>query len=261
MSTTTVITDRGTALRLPIRSRLTDLRLFCFPYAGGGATIFRTWPHGLPENLEICPVHLPGRGARSTERPFSDLRQLVRSLADDIAPYLGEPFAFFGHSMGALISFELARYLRRSRGLEPSHLFVSGCRAPQVRNPEPPTYDLPEAEFIAELKRINGTPPEVFEYAELMQMVLPLLRADFSVCQTYSYLHEPPLSCPVTAFGGIQDRDVTREHLEGWGQQTTGRFRMNLLPGDHFFINTSQRQLLNRLGENLPRTGGAWPAV
>jgi medium-chain acyl-[acyl-carrier-protein] hydrolase len=251
MSSTTTISERGTALRLPLRSRLTDLRLFCFPYAGGGATTFRTWPRSLPENVEICPVHLPGRGARSFERPFSDLRQLVRSLADDMAPYLGQPFAFFGHSMGAMVSFELARYLRRTRGLGPTHLFVSGCRAPQVKNTEAPTHDLPEPEFIDELKRINGTPPEVFEHAELLQMMLPLLRADFSVCQTYSYLPEPPLSCPVTAFGGIQDRDVTRAQLEGWGQQTTGKFTMSLLPGDHFFINTAQRQLLNKLAQSL----------
>jgi medium-chain acyl-[acyl-carrier-protein] hydrolase len=239
-----------------MRSHLTDLRLFCFPFAGGGVTTFRTWRHRLPENVEICPVHLPGRGARSAEPPYSDLRKLVRSLADEITPHLDSPFAFFGHSMGALLSFELARHLRRTRGLEPSHLFVSGCRAPQVRNTEPPTYDLPEPEFIVELKRINGTPPEVFEHAELVQMMLPLLRADFSVCQTYSYLPEPPLSCHITAFGGIQDRDVSRAHLEGWGQQTTGNFRMGLFPGDHFFINTSQGQLLNRLAEGLSRTDG-----
>jgi medium-chain acyl-[acyl-carrier-protein] hydrolase len=240
-----------------MRSRLTDLRLICFPFAGGGVTTFRTWPHSLPENVEICPVHLPGRGARSAEPPFRDLHQLVRSLGDEIAPHLDGPFAFFGHSMGALIGFEMARYLRRSRGLEPTHLFVSGCRAPQVKNTEAPTYDLPEPEFIAEIKRMNGTPPEVFEHAELVQMMLPLLRADFSVCQTYCYLPEPPLSCPITAFGGIQDRDVSRVALEGWGRQTTGSFRMSLFPGDHFFINVAQRQLLNKLAESLLRIGSA----
>src|SRR5205814_4666171 len=172
------------------------LRLFCFPYAGGGASIFRTWSENLPPEIEACPIQLPGRESRLLEAPFSQLFSLIEPVAQALLPYLDMPCAFFGHSMGALVSFELARYLRRQHGLSPVHLFVSGRRAPQLSDPDPPIHPLPEAEFLEELRSLKGTPEEVLQNTELLQLLLPLLRADFAVCETYAYAPETPLLCP-----------------------------------------------------------------
>src|SRR5262249_55388812 len=152
--------------------------------------------------------------------------------------------AFFGHSMGAMISFELARYLRRKHRLSPHHLFVSGRRAPQIPMTEAPSYNLPESGFYEKLRLLNGTPTEVLEQPELMELVLPMLRADFSVVETYAYTTDAPLDCPVTAFGGLQDHRVERGMLEAWREQTTSTFTLRMLPGDHFFLNIEQTLLL-----------------
>jgi medium-chain acyl-[acyl-carrier-protein] hydrolase len=137
---------------------LVGLRLFCFPYAGGGSSIFRTWAASLPSYVEVYAANLPGRGARIAEPPFTHISTMVESIADDLRPHLGKPFAFFGHSMGAIIGFELARLLRREDSPGPLHLFVSGHPAPQLPVDFRRTYDLPEQELIEELRRLNGTP-------------------------------------------------------------------------------------------------------
>ena len=220
------------------------LRLFCFPYAGGGAGIFRAWPASLPSYIEVYAAQLPGCGARIAEPPFTHISAMVESIADGLRPHLGKPFAFFGHSMGAIIGFELARLLRREDSPGPLHLFVSGHPAPQLPVDFRRTYDLPEQELIEELRRLNGTPPEVLAQPELMQLMLPILRADFEVCQTYECSPEPPLDCPVTVFGGTDDGETGRERLEPWREQTTAPFSLMMLPGDHFFLNGAQSQIL-----------------
>jgi medium-chain acyl-[acyl-carrier-protein] hydrolase len=233
------------------------LRLFCFPYAGGGATLFRTWPDGLPPFVEVYAAQLPGRGPRLSEPSFTHLTPMVEAIAEAIRPHLDKPYAFFGHSMGAMISFDLARLLRRERARPPVHLFVSGRRAPQSPENSRRTYDLPEPEFIEELRRLNGTPREVLEHPELMQLMTPLLRADFSVCQTYEYTPEPPLSCPITVFGGVED-ETGREQLEAWREQTTSTFTLNMFPGGHFFIHEAQPQVLQIIGHQLRQRAGAF---
>jgi surfactin synthase thioesterase subunit len=227
------------------------LRLFCFPYAGGSSLIYRNWPDTLSNDVEVYLLQLPGRASRMQEPARTRLDALVPDIAQAVMPYLNKPFAFFGHSMGALISFELARYLRRAQSPAPAQLFVSGRAAPQIVDAEPATYNLPEDEFIEELRRLNGTPKEVLEHPELMRLMIPLLRADFSVCQTYAYTSEPPLDCPITALGGLQDRDVPRENLEAWREQTTSAFNLRMLPGDHFFLNTEQAQILRLVSQEL----------
>lgn len=227
------------------------MRLFCFPYAGGSALNYRNWPENIPKNSEACLLNLPGRGSRLGEKPFTQLLPLVEAIGEAIVPYLDKPFAFFGHSMGALIGFELARYIRRERRIDPSHLFISGRVAPQIADDDPATYDLPRDEFIRELERLNGTPKEVLEHPELMHLVIPLLRADFSVCQTYNYTVEPSLNCPITVFGGLQDYEVPRESLEPWREHTLQSFKLRMLPGDHFFLNSAQPLLLQALSHEL----------
>lgn len=227
------------------------LRLFCFPYAGGNAMIYRQWQSSLPLNVEVCPVQLPGRGKRIKELPFDHAQALVEAAARALLPFFDKPFAFFGHSMGGLISFELARHLRRNYNLKPSQLFVSGRRAPQLAKSEAYTFNLPEAEFMEALHRLKGTPAEVLQQPELMQLMLPLLRADFALCETYAYTVEPPLDCPLSVFGGLEDGDVERQQLEAWASQTNAATKVRMLPGDHFFINTQQPLLLRALAHDL----------
>lgn len=228
-----------------------SLRLFCFPYAGGGALVYRDWHRILPGSIGVYAAQLPGRGDRLAEPLFRDLPALIEPLTEAIKPYLDKPFAFFGHSMGALIAFELARKLRIEYGVEPAHLFVSGRRAPHLPDSDRVTYNLEEAEFIEELRRLKGTPKVMLENPELMQLVGPVLRADFQVCQTYVYTDSPPLRCPITVFGGLQDNDVTREYLQPWRNQTSVAFTLRLLPGDHFFLHSSEAILLRLIAQEL----------
>jgi medium-chain acyl-[acyl-carrier-protein] hydrolase len=227
------------------------LRLFCFPYAGGGAATYHLWPSELKGEIEVNAVQLPGRAGRSREKPFDRLGPLVEALAPVILPYLDRPYAFFGHSMGALIAFELARHLRREHDKQPARLFISGRRAPQLPSTSAPVHDLPEQEFMRELRRLNGTPEEVLAEPELMELMLPLLRADFAVVDTYEYAPEPPLDCPVRAYGGLRDREVSREQLEGWSMHTNADFGVRMLPGDHFYLQGERALLLRSLAGEL----------
>jgi medium-chain acyl-[acyl-carrier-protein] hydrolase len=227
------------------------LRLFCFPYAGTGAAIFRNWSDGLPEDIEVCPVQFPGRGTRQMESPFTQLRPLVQALAHDLVPLLDRPFAFFGHSLGALVGFELARELSKQAGVQPVRLFVSGDRAPQLPSRHRPIHTLPAGEFLDELRRLNGTPSQVLENLELMQIMLPVLRADFSVYESYVYATEPPLKCFISGFGGLQDDRVSRTDLEAWRDQTSDSFSLRMFPGDHFYLNSTRPLLLQLLSQEL----------
>jgi medium-chain acyl-[acyl-carrier-protein] hydrolase len=220
------------------------MRMFCFPYAGGGASIYRGWGASLPGDLEVCPVQIPGRESRLREPAYDHLQPMVQAIADALVPHMTLPFIFFGHSMGAAISFELARELRRRGQPQPLHLFVSGRRAPHLPAREEPIHALPEPEFIEKLRELNGTPEEVLQHEELMRLIIPLLRTDFCVNETYEYVQEEPLQAGISAFGGLGDADVSREDVEAWKEHTTGRFRMRMLPGDHFFINGSGKDLV-----------------
>lgn len=226
------------------------LRLFCFPYAGGSASMYRTWGNSLPSHVEVCAIQLPGRGARMAETPMTSLPDILRELSQAIRPYLDLPFAFFGHSMGAMLSFELARVLRKESGVRPAHLFVSGCRALQLRDTDRQTYNLPEAEFIEELRHLGGTPAEVLAHPELLGLILPLLRADFEVCQTYKYTTDAPLASPITAFGGTEDK-TGRAEIEAWREQTTASFTLKMFPGDHFFLHGAEAKILELIAHTL----------
>lgn len=228
-----------------------SMRLFCFPYAGGRASVFRTWPDELPPEIEFYAIELPSRGKRIREPPITRMEPLVRGIAEATESLLDKPFCFFGHSMGALTSFELARLLRREGRPQPLHLFVSGSTAPQIKDAHPVTFDLPEREFVDVLRRLNGTPREVLENEELLQLMLPTLRADFELLQVYKYEEEPPFRFPITAFGGLQDKEVSREDLDGWRLQTAATFTLRNFPGDHFFLHTDRSRVLWAMSQEL----------
>jgi Predicted thioesterase involved in non-ribosomal peptide biosynthesis len=172
------------------------------------------------------------------------MEPLVQAITENILGLIDKPFALFGHSVGALIGLEVARHLRRKSLQLPFYLFVSGCEAPTAKSTRTFTYNLPEPEFIEELKRLNGTPREILENPEMMSLLIPLLRADFELVQNYVYPPDLPLPCPITAFGGLQDTEARCENLEEWSQQTTRRFSLHMLAGDHFFLNDNREQIL-----------------
>jgi medium-chain acyl-[acyl-carrier-protein] hydrolase len=243
----------------PARNPAARLRLFCFPYAGGGATVFSAWPRLLPPEVEVVAVQPPGREARLSETPYSDLMQLVETMYRELRPHLDKPFAFYGHSNGGLMAFELARTLRREGGPMPLQLFAGGRPAPQLELDDPPIHALPHDEFIQELRRFAGTPDEILENEEIMELIMPLLRADFAMGETYRYVPEPPLDLPICAYGGVGDAEVTEAQIEAWREQTTGEFRMRMFPGDHFFINGDRALVLAEMSRELRTLLGRLP--
>ncbi|BAY84424.1 putative thioesterase [Calothrix parasitica NIES-267] len=247
----TAISAFNSWINFPKSNPKAKLRLFCFHYAGGGASSFRSWIDKLPSEVEVCLIELPGRGMRMMEPPFTQLQLLIDALEKALLPSFDRPFIFFGHSMGALVSFELTQTIFTNHKLLPLHLYVSGQRAPHIPDPDPPIHHLPEALFLKELRRYNGTPEEVLNNSELMQLLLPTLRADFAVLENYVYTPSPPLNCPITAFGGLEDWKANYEQLRSWETQTNSTFSIQLFPGDHFFIYSSESKLLQYLGREL----------
>lgn len=227
------------------------LRLFCFPYAGGSAAVFRDWPAELPEEVEVCAVQPPGRERRLSEPAYLRMAPLVEGLVEVLRPLLDRPFVLFGHSLGAKVAFEMARRLRELGAPEPAHVLASGCRAPHMPSSERPLHDLPHDELIDELHRLGGTPPAVLEHEELMELLLPLLRSDFELVETYTYEPGEPLACPLSAFGGTDDQEVPGDAVEGWSRMTCGAFRFRMLEGGHFFLHERRRDLLAEVRRDL----------
>ena len=227
------------------------LRLFCFPYAGGGTTVFHRWPEGLSGPVKVHAVELPGRGRKFAADPARRMDDLVDAVIDSINPHLANPFSFFGHSLGALVAFEVARAVRARLDVEPVALYVSAHPGPQVPNDQPPLHALSDPELRAELRRVGGTPQEVLANDEFMRLLLPTLRADFEVSDTYTYTPGAPLSCPIVAWGGVDDPQVSQEDLQAWAEQTTGPFAFAMLPGGHFFIDHNRRELLAALDTSV----------
>lgn len=224
-------------------------RLFCFPYGGGNAMIFRKWQDRLDQYVDVYPVQLPGRGIRIQEPSFRELEPLIEELVEAFQPYIHQSYFFFGHSMGALIAFELARFLQKHFRSSPKHLIVSGFRAPHLPNPKPPIHHLPDQAFSKEIAKMNGTPKEILENAEYLEFFLPSLRADFQLCETYQYQKGGALHSPITAFGGTEDPDVDEAMLEAWKIHTHCQFRLIQFPGDHFFIHHEEQAIVQKVIE------------
>ena len=237
----------------PQRNPNARLRLFCFPYAGGGASIYAQWHRFLPPHVEVVSVQPPGRESRLMEKPFDDVLQLAEAMHRELLPLFDRPFAFYGHSNGGLMAYELARSLRRAGQALPLHLMVGGKPAPHLPPRDVPIHALPHDEFLDELRKLAGTPEEVLNNPEIMELLMPLLRADFALGETYRYQPEPPLPLPITAFGGLRDDEVTREDVEAWGEHTSAGFSCKMLPGNHFFINSDRQLLLTEVSRELHR--------
>lgn len=226
-------------------------RMFCLPFAGGGAIAYRRWASRISAGIEVACVQLPGREIRLREPLFRRLASLADTLVEELIPWIDGPFALYGHSMGALLAFELARGLRRRYNLLPAHLFVAGYRAPQLPPSEPPFSHLPDADFIDHVRQFGGLPDLITQHEELMEIFVPILRADFEMTETYVYKEETPLECPITAFGGLSDPKTTRERILGWNIHTSMRFTTHFFPGGHFFLVDSEPLVLEQINHRL----------
>ena len=236
-----------------------QLRLFCFPYAGGGASLFRQWSALFPPEVEVYAVQLPGREDRQREEAFTAVPALIAALSQNLEPLLDRPFAFFGHSLGGLLSFELTRCLRRQSGLLPLRLFIAACRAPQSLELSFPIAGLPDAEFLAQVQlRYGGLPRVVLDEPELLQLVLKVLRSDLKALESYHYLLEPPLACAISVFGGADDPVVSLEELENWQLQTRQDLQLTSLPGGHFFLNSARPQIIRGIVATLAPVLDTW---
>ncbi|HYO69821.1 MAG TPA: SDR family NAD(P)-dependent oxidoreductase, partial [Archangium sp.] len=228
------------------------IRLFCIPGVGASASFFRTWGPHMPEGMGLYPIELPAHGSRIGEPHLERLEVLIPALAKAIQPHLGERFALFGHSMGSLYAFELARHLRKS-GLAPEHLFVSSFRAPHQPMPASIALRLSDKEFL-EMSRQRGFITEEFgreHDVELMRTYLPTLRKDFALLESYSYEEQAPLDMPLTVFASTQDRIIPSTQLDAWGQHTRGALSTYLFEGDHFFVREAGQKLLPLISEKL----------
>lgn len=222
------------------------LRLFCFPYAGGSSSIYFGWIDHFPDDVEIVLIQPPGRGSRLVDSPHTCMAGLINELLENHSIFKEVPFVFFGHSLGSRVAYELAIQLE-SRGLPgPKHLIASGSRAPHLPAHQKLLYKLADEQLITELRNFNGTPNEILQNAELLQLLLPTIRADFKISETYQ-AQAKALACPISVFHGINDIDIDPTQVEAWEQLTLIGSTIWQFEGDHFFINQHRMKILERV--------------
>jgi medium-chain acyl-[acyl-carrier-protein] hydrolase len=230
------------------------VRIFCLPYAGGGASVYRTWVNEVPSYIEAVPVQPPGREDRYAEEPLRRMEDMVSGLIDSLQPLMVEmPFAFFGHSLGGVVALEAARALDRGKAPAPCHVFISGRPAPHLPLRRTPVFNQSLEELKAWLRSVQGTSDAVLECEEMMDLIVPLIRADLQINDTYRSTAEPPLACPLTILGGLRDDEATADELEQWAPYTSQSFNLRMLNGDHFFpFNEARPSALATVVEALP---------
>lgn len=245
---------RDTDLYRPTPRLNAAVRLVCFPFAGGGAVAYRLWTQHLPSSIELISVHPAGRAHRSREAPLRRVEAMATEYLEKLEPLLDRPLALFGHSLGAIVAIECARILQ-ARGLDPVHLFVSSRSALPVDESRK-IHHLSDREFIAAMnQRYQGIPAEILKYPEILELLLPALRADVEALETFRPKPETPkLKCPMTVFGGSLDRAVSIADLTSMRDEVAGPFRIRMFPGDHFYIEPQRENLLAEISAALAST-------
>ncbi len=230
------------------------VRLFCFPHLGGGTAVYNSWSRSLSADIELVPVYFPGRESRLNEPAIDNMLRLVAELADAFGPWINVPFAFFGHSMGAVVAFELARRLESDGESGPICLFVSSCPAPDRVKNNDPRHTKSDEEMITALVNAFGVEggPHPDEIA-LMRMMAPTIRADIKLLETYQSQPLPRLSCPIVAIRGTQDRQVSFPDIVSWEAFTTASCSARAYPGGHFFLRDQQRGIVRLINSQLTR--------
>lgn len=227
------------------------IRLICFPFAGGAASFFHSWQALMPDEIELVAIELPGRASRIKEPLITQGCELLDELEKLGLFSEPEPFAFFGHSMGAYIAFELSRRLKKKHKPQPLALFLSARQAPNLNKKEKQLHDLPEKEFVQQIANLNGMPKEVLDNAELMEIVSPVLRADCKLLETWHYVESEQLNLPITAMMGEGDPSTKESQIKNWAAFTSNSFNLVKFPGDHFFINTVKKAVVDEIVKAL----------
>lgn len=234
--------------------KLSTMNLFCLPYSGASATIYYQWQKKLPVWLNICPVELPGRGMRMDEPLQTNTTELVAQLAETVSRRIGsQPYAVFGHSLGAILAFELVRRLAELDAPAPITLIVSGTSAPTQRQRciEELEALKTDDDLLSHLKKLGGMPDEVIYNEELMEVTLPVIRADFALCKNYAHVPGPEkLPCPLAVISG-KEEDITSEELLSWQDQAGERFSLMKFHGQHFFIHENRDEVLQYIRAHI----------
>lgn len=227
-------------------------RLFCLPYAGGGASVYRSWGKSLGSSIEVCPIQLPGREARLFEPSFDDITPLIEATLKHLTPYLDKPYAFYGHSMGALLAFELTRAIERKPNLlRPERIFLGAHRAAHLPRHRKPMHELSHQEFLAVLRDYGGFVDEIINNDEMMELLLPAIRADFKLCDTYRFEDRGQVSCPIHLLAGALDNKTTVESIQAWQQHSAATVDLEIIDGGHFFLNTHTPIVLGHISKKL----------
>jgi len=236
----------------PAPRQQATVRLFCFPYAGVGAAVFRPWSAGLSARVDVCAMQLPGRTTRMSEPPIANIPTLVDGIVDAISPHLEIPFVFFGHSMGAILAAEVTRELARKGARLPHYLIVSARRPPHMPDLQSPLRNLSDTEFVEEVvRRYSAIPPEILGEEDFLALLLPALRADIAALETHRPSRQAALACPIIAFGGSNDVQTPRAHLEAWRDETSSHFEVCDFPGGHFYLESARTEVLAKVSEFL----------
>lgn len=243
-------------LLTPLPRPHAEMKLFCFAYAGGNANVFRSWLDKLDPRIELHAIQLPGRAARFKEPLLDSMESILDALeASKSFELINGDYAFFGHSMGASIAFELSRRLQAKNASLPKRLIVSGRRAPSLLVAKDEnrqyTYELPKDQFIERLKNLNGTPEALLAHEDLMNLMEPILRSDFKVIETWQYQPGACLNIPLSIFMGIDDEHVSEESLVAWKKESTQACEVHVFPGDHFYIQKYENELLEKINNCL----------
>jgi surfactin synthase thioesterase subunit len=233
------------------KSKSPTFRLFCFPHAGGNASCFHSWAELLPHDIEVCAVEFPGRQRRRNEPPYLRMTMLTRSLELELQQYLDVPFALFGNCTGSLVAFELARRLRKRNLPMPSQLFVTCCRAPQLPERGTLLHALPVAILVDQLRRLGGTPPQLLDNPQMIEILLPCLRADFELAETYRYTAGEPFDFQITAIGGYRDDFVEEWEIDAWAEHSRLKLDKHLLDEGHYLVESAQSAIIKILAERI----------
>ena len=228
-----------------------DIRIICFPYAGGSSATYMQWKNELPKNVELVIIQAPGKGARMFEPLHHSMSELIDDLLQHISPVLEKPYVLLGHSLGSRVAFELMVKLQERGSPLPEHFFALGSRGPHIYSEEEISYKLPDAEFIEHIKTLNGTPQEILDNQEMMKFLMPILRADFKISETYTYKGTATFDIPLSVLGGIEDKAVSLYQLQSWKGFFSKPMDLHQLAGDHFFIDTNKQGVLKIVNKVL----------
>ena len=230
------------------------IRLFCLPFAGGGASLYRPWSTALAPEIEVCPIQLPGRENRYSEKSITDAYEMAGAITAQMLPFIDRPYAIFGPSMGALLSFEITRLLQSQKRRPPEILFLSAHRAAHLPRKRDPLHALPDSQFIESLKQYGGFPEEILNNQDFIDFVLPTMRSDMTLCDLYAFKPiESPIVTPLEMYAGEDDREAGPNEMTAWSEHSSGESNLTTFKGGHFFLRTHSQELLENISSRIGR--------